>query len=123
MLFPTPVWKLLNKCIQNFEVFSHGKVAEAKLCRLGNICKLHTIIELINSRTAYVGHVTKVSDKINHLIENCEHYKKLDCLQDQIMSLSETIKDIHNQILELVHFPDQYFVTCNLSGVLLQWKF
>ena len=34
---------------------------------------------LINSRTAYVGHVTKVSNKINDLIENCEHYKKLDC--------------------------------------------
>ena len=33
----------------------------------------------INSRTAYVGHVTKVSNKINDLIENCEHYKKLDC--------------------------------------------
>ena len=37
---------------------------------------------LINSRTAYVGHVTKVSNKISNLIENCKHYKKLDCLQD-----------------------------------------
>ena len=44
---------------------------------------------LINSRTAYVGYVTKVSNKINDLIENCEHYKKLGCLQDQLMSLSE----------------------------------
>ena len=63
---------------------------------------------LINSRTAYVGHVTKVSNKINDLIENCEHYKKLDCWQDQLMSLSEKIKSIHNQILELVQCPDQY---------------
>ena len=44
---------------------------------------------LINSRTAYVGYVTKVSNKINNLIENCEHYKKLGCLQHQLMSLSE----------------------------------
>ena len=43
---------------------------------------------LINSRTTYVGHVTKVSNKINDLIENCEHYKKLDCLQNQLMYLS-----------------------------------
>ena len=57
---------------------------------------------LINSRTTYVGHVTKVSNKINDLIENCEHYKKLDCLQNQLMSLSEKINGIHNQILELV---------------------
>ena len=63
---------------------------------------------LINSRTAYVGHVTKVSNKINDLIENCEHYKKLDCRQYQLMSLSEKIKSIHNQILELVQCPDQY---------------
>ena len=67
--------------------------------------QIHT---LINSRTAYVGHVTKVSNKINDLIENCEHYKKLDCLQDQLLSLSEKIKGIHNQILELVQCPDQY---------------
>ena len=52
---------------------------------------------LINSCTAYVGRVNKVSNKINDLIENCKH-KKLDCLQDQLMSLSEKIKGIHNQI-------------------------
>ena len=63
---------------------------------------------LINSRTAKVGHVTKVSNKINNLIGNCEHYKKLDCLQDQLLSLSEKIKGIHNQILDLVQCPDQY---------------
>ena len=63
---------------------------------------------MINNCTAYVGHLTKVSNKINVVIENCEHYKKLDCLQDQIMSLSEKIKGIHNQILELVQCPDQY---------------
>ena len=57
---------------------------------------------LINSRTTYVGHVTKVSNQINDLIKNCVHYKKLDCLQDQLMSLSEKIKGTHNQILELV---------------------
>ena len=49
---------------------------------------------------------TKVSNKVNDLIDNCEHYKKLDCLQDQLMSLSEKIKGIHNQILELVQCPD-----------------
>ena len=67
--------------------------------------QIHT---LINSRTTYVRHVPKVFNKINDLIENCEHYKKLDCLQDQLMSLSEKIKGIHNQILELVQCPDQY---------------
>ena len=36
---------------------------------------------LINDGTAYVDHVTKVSKKINDLIENGEHYKKLDCLK------------------------------------------
>ena len=56
------------------------------------------IQKLINSRTSYVGHVNKVSNKVNDLIENCEH-KKLDCLQDQLMSLSEKIKCIHNQLL------------------------
>ena len=56
--------------------------------------QIHT---LINSCTAYVGHVNKVSNKINDLIENCKH-KKIDCLQDQLMSLSERIKGIHNQI-------------------------
>ena len=61
---------------------------------------------LIYSRTANVSHVTKVTNKINNFIENCEHYKKLDCLQDQLMSLSEKIKGIHNQILELVQCPD-----------------
>ena len=60
---------------------------------------------LTNSCTAYVGHANKVSNKINDLIENCKH-KKLDCLQDQLMSLSEKIKGIHNQILELVQCPD-----------------
>ena len=54
---------------------------------------------MINSCTAYVGHLTKVSNKINVITENCEHYKKLDCLQDQLMSLSEKIKCIHNQLL------------------------
>ena len=63
---------------------------------------------MINSCTAYVGHLTKVSNKINVITENCEHYKKLDCLQDQLMSLSEKIKGIYNQILELVQCPDQY---------------
>ena len=63
---------------------------------------------LINSRTAYVCHATKVSNKINDLIENCEHYKKLDCLQDQLTSLSEKIKGVQNQLLELVQRPDQY---------------
>ena len=63
---------------------------------------------LINSRTACVGHATKVSNKINDLIENCEHHKKLDCLQDQLTSLSEKIKGVHNQLLELVQRPDQY---------------
>ena len=53
---------------------------------------------LTNSCTAYVGHANKVSNKINDLIENCKH-KKLDCLQDQLMSLSEKIKCIHNQLL------------------------
>ena len=62
---------------------------------------------LTNSCTAYVGHANKVSNKINDLIENCKH-KKLDCLQDQLMSLSEKIKGIHNQILEFVQYPDQY---------------
>ena len=62
----------------------------------------------INSRTGYVGHVTKVSNKINDLIENCEYYKKLDHLQDQLMTLSEKIKDIHNHTLELVQCPDHY---------------
>ena len=52
---------------------------------------------LINSRTAYVGHVIKVSNKINDVPGNCEHYKKLDCLQDQLMSLSEKIT-----LLELI---------------------
>ena len=51
---------------------------------------------------------TKVSNKVNDLIDSCEHYKKLDCLQDQLMSLSEKIKGIHNQILEFVHYPDQH---------------
>ena len=45
---------------------------------------------------------------VNDLIDSCEHYKKLDCLQDQLMSLSEKIKGIHNQILEFVQYPDQY---------------
>ena len=52
---------------------------------------------LTNSCTAYVGHANKVSNKINDLIGNCKH-KKLDCLQDQLMSLSEKIKGINNQI-------------------------
>ena len=55
----------------------------------------------INSRTGYVGHVTKVSNKINDLID-------LLHLQDQLMTLSEKIKDIHNHILELVQCPDHY---------------
>ena len=63
---------------------------------------------MINSRTSYVGHVNKVSFKINDLIENCEHYKKLDCLQDQLMSVPEKIKCIHNELLDLVQCPDQY---------------
>ena len=62
---------------------------------------------LINSRTAYVGHGTKVSNKINNLIENCDLYKKLDCLQDQSMSPSEKIKGIHNQILELIQISNK----------------
>ena len=40
----------------------------------------------INSCTAHVDHVTKISNNINDLTENCEYYKKLDCLQDQLMS-------------------------------------
>ena len=52
---------------------------------------------LTNSCRAYVGHANKVSNKINDLIENFKH-KKLDCLQDQLMSLSEKIKGINNQI-------------------------
>ena len=63
---------------------------------------------MINSCTAYVGYLTNVSNKINVIIENCEHYKKFDCLQDKLMSLSEKIKGIHNQVLELVQCPDQY---------------
>ena len=66
------------------------------------------ILTLINCRITYVGHVTKVSNKINDLIENCEHYKKLYCLQVQLMSLSQKNKRMYNQILELVQCPDQY---------------
>ena len=62
---------------------------------------------LINSRTAYVSHGTTVSNKINNLIENCDLYKKLDCLQDQSMSPSEKIKGIHNQILELIQISNK----------------
>ena len=73
----------------------------------------------INSRAAHAGHVTKGSSKINDLIENCEHYKKLDCLQDQLTSLSEKIKGVHNQLLELVQRPDQY-QTCHTSMKILE---
>ena len=66
------------------------------------------ILTLINCCITYVGHVTKVSNKINDLIENCEHYKKLYCLQVQLMSLSQKNKRMYNQILELVQCPDQY---------------
>ena len=62
----------------------------------------------INSRTAYDRQITKVSNKINDLIESCEHYKNLHCLQNQLMSLSAKIKGRHDQMLELVQYPDQY---------------
>ena len=67
---------------------------------------------MINSCAAYVGHLTKVSNNIKIIIENRQHYKKLDCLQHQLMSLSEKTKGIHNQILEPVQCPDQY-QTCH----------
>ena len=61
---------------------------------------------LINSRTAYVGHVTNVSNKINNRIQNFEHYKKLDSLQDRLMSLTEKIIGIYNKIFEFLQCPD-----------------
>ena len=39
---------------------------------------------------------------------NCEDYKKLDGIREQLMSLSEKNKGTHNQILDLVQCPDQY---------------
>ena len=39
---------------------------------------------------------------------NCEDYKKLDGIREQVMSLSEKNKGTHNQILDLVQCPDQY---------------
>ena len=39
---------------------------------------------------------------------NCEDYKKLDGILEQLMSLSEKNKGTHNQILDLVQCPDQY---------------
>ena len=39
---------------------------------------------------------------------NCEDYKKLDGIREQLMSLSEKNKGTHNQILDLVQYPDQY---------------
>ena len=63
------------------------------------------IQKLINSRTSYVGHGNKVFYKINDLIENCEHYKKLDCLQDQLMSVPEKLNAYITNYLNL--FSDQ----------------
>ena len=69
------------------------------------------------SRTANVSHITKVTNKINNFIENCEHYKKLDCLQDQLMSLSEKIKGIHNQILDLVQCSDSNKLARSITSI------
>ena len=42
---------------------------------------------------------------------NCEDYKKLDGIREQLMSLSEKNKGTHNQILDLVQCPDQYQIS------------
>ena len=61
MLFSTPVWKpgWINVYkISNYSV--HGNVAEAKLCRLGNIYKVHVFIEFY-FYTVVVSHIRNIA--------------------------------------------------------------
>ena len=61
---------------------------------------------LINSRTAYAGHVTKVSNEINDLIENCEHYKKLNFVRSN--TCQEYYFNENSRIIDLVSKIQSY---------------
>ena len=61
MLFPTQVWK--PGWINVYKISKylvHGKVAEAKLCRLGNIYKVHIFLELY-FHTVVVSHIRNIT--------------------------------------------------------------
>ena len=61
---------------------------------------------LINSRTAYAGHVTKVSNEINDLTENCEHYKKLNFVRS--ITCQEYYFNENSGIIDLVSKIQSY---------------
>ena len=60
------------------------------------------------SRTAYAGHVTRISAKIKDLIGKSEHYQKLICIKDQLISISTKLKELQDELISLTDCPDEF---------------
>ena len=59
------------------------------------------LLSLKNSRTAFVGHVTRLISKIETCIFNSDKVGKILCLKEQLAVILEKLKAVNNKFVSL----------------------
>ena len=50
-----------------------------------------------NIQTAFIGHVTRLTDKIDSYIHEPEKHEEVICLSDQLTVIFEKLKEVNDQ--------------------------
>ena len=64
-----------------------------------------TVLSLKRSRSAYIGHITKLINKINEGIENSENFLTIKCLREQLLVMLDKLKITINKFISVVEDP------------------
>ena len=59
------------------------------------------LLSLKNSRTAFVGHVTRLISKIGTCIFKSDKVEKTLCLKEQLAVILEKLKAVNNKLISL----------------------
>ena len=65
------------------------------------------LISLKNSRTAFIGHVTKYINKINDGILASEKFENIICLNERLTVSLEKLKGVIDEFINLAECPEE----------------